>query len=37
MQDTSHPWGMAFEAIDKLQRRVDPRVKHLVLSRAHLP
>ena len=36
MQDTSHPWGMAFAAIEKLQR-VDPRVKHLVLSRAHLP
>jgi len=36
MLDTSHPWGMAFDAIDKLQR-VDPRVKHLVLSRAHLP
>lgn len=36
MQEASHPWGMAFEAIDKLQR-VDPRVKYLVLSRAHLP
>ena len=35
-KNPSHPWGMAFEAIEKLQPP-DPRVKHLVLSRAHLP
>ena len=31
-----HPWGKVFGAVDRLQS-VDPRLKHIVLSRAHLP
>eukprot|EP00966_Prymnesium_polylepis_P274591 6344457-Prymnesium_polylepis.2 len=34
--DPSQPWGIAFQAIEKLQP-VDRCIKHLVLSRAHLP